>query len=164
MLDRQGGDETLLGYERYYPAYLLSLKKWDKIRSFFLATRNSRLSHIELILYYFYFVNPSIRIKYLHQKFSFIKKDYLNLINKDALIESSKSYDDILMLQRLELIKLQLPHLLKYEDRNSMYHSLESRLPFIDYRLVETALSINNRYKIKDGWTKYILRKAIEDD
>jgi asparagine synthase (glutamine-hydrolysing) len=53
--------------------------------------------------------------------------------------------------------------LLKYEDRNSMQHSIESRLPFLDYRLVETALSINNRYKIKDGWTKYLLRKAIEE-
>jgi asparagine synthase (glutamine-hydrolysing) len=57
---------------------------------------------------------------------------------------------------------MQLPHLLKYEDRNSMYHSIESRLPFIDYRLVETALSINNCFKIKGGWTKYLLRKSVE--
>jgi asparagine synthase (glutamine-hydrolysing) len=59
-------------------------------------------------------------------------------------------------------MRLQLPHLLKYEDRNSMHHSIESRLPFIDYRLVELALSIDNRFKIKDGWTKYILRKSVE--
>jgi asparagine synthase (glutamine-hydrolysing) len=60
-------------------------------------------------------------------------------------------------------MRLQLPHLLKYEDRNSMHHSIETRLPFIDFRLVEIALSINNSFKIKDGWTKYILRKSIED-
>ena len=163
MLDGQGGDETLLGYERYYPAYLLSLDKWDRTRNFFLSSRNSHLSYKELFLYYFYFVYPSIRLKYLRHKFSFVSRDYLNLINKDIIQESSKSYFDLVMLQRLELLKFQLPHLLKYEDRNSMHHSIESRLPFIDYRLVETALSINNQFKIKDGWTKYILRKAIEE-
>jgi len=163
MLDGQGGDETLLGYERYYPAYLVSLGKWDRVRNFFSSARNSRLSQKELFLYYLYFVYPSIRLKYLHKKFSFILKDYFNLINKDIICESSKSYYDLVMLQRLELLKFQLPHLLKYEDRNSMHHSIESRLPFIDYRLVETALSINNRFKIKDGWTKYLLRKAIEE-
>ena len=163
MLDGQGGDETLLGYERYYPAYLLSLRKWERVRNFSSSVRNSRLSHKELFLYYLYFVYPSIRLKYLHNKFSFIHKEYLDLISNDIIHESSKSYRDIVKLQSLELLKFQLPHLLKYEDRNSMYHSIESRLPFIDYRLVETALSINNRYKIKDGWTKYLLRKSIED-
>ena len=55
-----------------------------------------------------------------------------------------------------------MPHLLRYEDRNSMRHSIETRLPFIDFRVVETVLSINNKYKIKDGWTKYILRRTID--
>ena len=96
-------------------------------------------------------------------KYSFINKEYLDLSNRNCIIESSKCYTDIVQLQKHELMQLQLPHLLKYEDRNSMHHSIESRLPFIDYRLVETAVSINNSYKIKDGWTKYLLRKAIED-
>jgi asparagine synthase (glutamine-hydrolysing) len=162
MLDGQGGDETLLGYERYYPAYLLSLGKRDRFKSFFSSSKNSRLSYRELFLYYFYFVYPSVRMEFLRRKFTFIYKDYFNLINKDIIRESSKNYNDLAMLQRFELLKMQLPHLLKYEDRNSMHHSVESRLPFIDYRLVETALSINSRYKIKDGWTKYLLRKAID--
>lgn len=95
-------------------------------------------------------------------KFSIINKEYFDLINRNCIYESSRSYNDIVLLQKLELMRFQLPHLLKYEDRNSMQHSIESRLPFLDYRLVETALSINNKYKIKDGWTKYLLRKAIE--
>ena len=41
--------------------------------------------------------------------------------------------------------------------------TLESRLPFLDYQLVQVALSIKNRFKIKDGWTKSILRKGCED-
>jgi asparagine synthase (glutamine-hydrolysing) len=162
MLDGQGGDETLLGYERYYPAYLLSLDIGPRFRNYFKSAKNSRLSAIDLFLYYLYFLNPSIRLMHLHKKYSFISRDYLNLINEDILRTSAKNYSDLVNLQKLELSKLQLPHLLKYEDRNSMYHSIESRLPFIDYRLVETALSINNSFKIKDGWTKYLLRKSVE--
>jgi asparagine synthase (glutamine-hydrolysing) len=44
-----------------------------------------------------------------------------------------------------------------------MRHSVETRLPFIDYKTLETALSINMEYKIKEGWTKYLLRKAVEN-
>jgi asparagine synthase (glutamine-hydrolysing) len=162
MLDGQGGDETLLGYERYYPAYLLSQNLLTRFSGFFNSSKNSGLSKKNLFLYLFYFTNPSIRLTILRNKFSFIRKDYFNLINYKNIKESSKSYSDIITLQKIELMKLQLPHLLKYEDRNSMYHSIEARLPFIDYRLVETALSIDNRYKIKDGWTKYLLRKSVE--
>lgn len=163
MLDGQGGDETLLGYERYYPAYLLSLGKYDMIREFFASSKNSRLSQKELLLYLFYFTNPTIRVKRLQTKYSFINKEYFNYLNFKYIEESSKSYNDIVWLQKLEIMQLQLPHLLRYEDRNSMNHSIESRLPFIDYRLVETALSINNHFKIKGGWTKYLLRKSVED-
>jgi len=163
MLDGQGGDETLLGYERYYPAYLLSLGLLNGFCNFFASANNSRLSKKELFQYFFYFTNPTIRLKRLRMKFSFINKEYYDLMHRYCIVESSKSYNDIVLLQKFELTKLQLPHLLKYEDRNSMHHSIESRLPFIDYRLVETAISINNSYKIKDGWTKYILRKAIEE-
>ena len=163
MLDGQGGDETLLGYERYYPAYLLSQNLRGKITNFFNSSKNSGLSQRDLLLYLLYFTIPAVRLGRLRKKFSFVRSDYLNLINKQNIRDSSGSYNDIFNLQKLELMKLQLPHLLKYEDRNSMYHSIESRLPFIDYRLVEIAVSINNSFKIKDGWTKYLLRKSVED-
>ena len=163
MLDGQGGDETLLGYERYYPAYLFSLGFFKGISSFFDSSQNSRLSWKELISYLFYFTNPQLRLNRLKKRFSFIIDSYFELLNSDCLIENAKSYHNIVKLQKLELLKMQLPHLLKYEDRNSMHHSIETRLPFIDYRLVEAAVSINNNFKIKDGWTKFILRKTMED-
>jgi asparagine synthase (glutamine-hydrolysing) len=163
MLDGQGGDETLLGYERYYPAYLMSQNFSGRISNFFHSSENSGLSKRDLFLYMFYFTIPSVRLARLRNKFPFVQKDYFNLISYSNLKESSKNYNDIINLQKLELMRLQLPHLLKYEDRNSMHHSIETRLPFIDFRLVEIALSINNSFKIKDGWTKYILRKSIED-
>ncbi len=67
-------------------------------------------------------------------------------------------------MEELSLQLLQhtnLPMLLRYEDRNAMAHSIESRLPFLDYRLVEFALSLPDEYKIKGGWTKAVMRKAM---
>jgi asparagine synthase (glutamine-hydrolysing) len=43
-----------------------------------------------------------------------------------------------------------------------MSYSVESRLPYLDYNFVETCLSINNHYKIRKGWSKYLLRKSLE--
>ena len=56
-----------------------------------------------------------------------------------------------------------LPRLLRYEDRNSMAFSVESRVPFTDYRLVEYAFSPALRgLKLKAGWAKWCLRKAVD--
>ena len=93
----------------------------------------------------------------------FIKQTYFNYLSTRIVQKSSASYHDILQLQLLEINTTQLPHLLKYEDKNSMYHSIEARLPFVDYRNIENALAIDNSFKIKEGWTKYILRKAVEN-
>ena len=64
-------------------------------------------------------------------------------------------------MQKMEIESFQLPHLLRYVDRNSMRHSIEARVPFLDHQLVETCYGISNKLKIKDGWTKHILRVAM---
>ncbi len=51
--------------------------------------------------------------------------------------------------------------LLHFEDRNSMAFSIESRVPFLDYRLVEFAFSLPSQYKISGNWSKYIHREAL---
>jgi asparagine synthase (glutamine-hydrolysing) len=84
------------------------------------------------------------------------------LASFDVLEKNANSYLNLFELQHEEIFHTQMPHLLRYEDKNSMRHSIETRLPFIDFRVVETAVSINNKYKIKDGWTKYILRKTVD--
>lgn len=56
-----------------------------------------------------------------------------------------------------------LPSLLQYEDRNSMAFSIESRVPFLDHRLVEFAFSLRNDDKIKGIETKRILRHSLKD-
>ena len=69
----------------------------------------------------------------------------------------------ILERQLEDVTHYSLPTLLRYEDRNSMAASVESRLPFMDYRLVELGLALPACYKLKDNWTKKILRDASKE-
>lgn len=163
LLDGQGGDEILLGYERYYPAYLMSLPWRLRLKGLLSSSRNSKLSAATLFRMYFYFTNSGLRMKRQRSRSSFVKPAYFDLLSRDLLEKIAASYSDIQEMQKLELTHTQLPHLLRYEDRNSMRHSVESRLPFLDFQLVEMSLSLNNSFKIREGFTKYILRKATED-
>jgi asparagine synthase (glutamine-hydrolysing) len=61
-----------------------------------------------------------------------------------------------------ELTKTRLPALLRYEDRLSMAFSIESRVPFLDHRLVELAFALPDPAKQHRGWSKYALRRALD--
>jgi asparagine synthase (glutamine-hydrolysing) len=50
---------------------------------------------------------------------------------------------------------------LRVEDRNSMAHSVEARLPFLDYRLVMLAFSLPGEWKLRGGWNKFVVREAL---
>jgi asparagine synthase (glutamine-hydrolysing) len=52
--------------------------------------------------------------------------------------------------------------LLRYEDRNSMAFSIESRVPFLDHKLVEVGLGLSSDDLIKDGWTKWPIRQMLD--
>ena len=54
-----------------------------------------------------------------------------------------------------------LPGLLAFEDRDSMAWGIETRLPFLDYRVVEFARSLPDRFLLRNGWTKAVLRSAL---
>jgi asparagine synthase (glutamine-hydrolysing) len=66
-------------------------------------------------------------------------------------------------LQVFDLTQRLLPSLLRYEDRNSMAFSIETRLPFLDYRLVEFALSLPDEQRLDGDVTKVILRRSLGD-
>jgi asparagine synthase (glutamine-hydrolysing) len=162
MLDGQGGDETLFGYERYYPAIFSALPFYSRLKCFTDSILHSKLTMKQLLQYYLYFTNSALRIRRLEAKYNFIKKEYLEMIGKDTIKCSARNYLDVFKLQYDEIYNTQMPHLLRYEDRNSMRHSIETRLPFIDYHVLETAVNMNIAYKIKNGWTKFVLRKTID--
>lgn len=161
MLNGQGGDEVLLGYERYYSSYLFSLPIFKAIKQFRAITSNSKLGFKDVFLYYFYFTCVWLRKFRLKQR-SYLKKDIKESFDFSTIKESALSFRDLKKMQLFEISTVQLPHLLRYEDRNSMRHSIETRLPFLDYRVVEFCISLNSHYKINKGWTKYILRKVID--
>lgn len=54
-----------------------------------------------------------------------------------------------------------LPALLRYEDRNSMAFGIEARVPFLDVRLIELAVRLPDRLRVDRGVTKAILRRAV---
>jgi len=60
------------------------------------------------------------------------------------------------------LFNTELPMLLHHQDRNSMAFSIESRVPFLDHRMVEFAFSLPTDFKAHNGVTKYILREALK--
>ena len=163
LLDGQGGDETLLGYERYYFSYLNGLSFINKIKAFLKIQKHSKLSLLQALLMQVYFNNYKLRKFISTYRRKNIKKKYLKKVNWGHLKKITKEANNIDTNQLLEITNTCLPHLLKYEDKNSMWHSIETRLPFIDYRLVEYSISIDPELKIKDGWTKFVLRKGSEN-
>jgi asparagine synthase (glutamine-hydrolysing) len=162
MLDGQGGDETLLGYERYYApvfATLVKEKGWIKAISELMNSRknNSKMSFRNIAKYIAGTFLINLRVKYLSRKVH-IKKAYRP--HKYSYFETLKKQAmNLFELQRSELFNTNLQSLLRYEDKNSMRHAIETRLPFLDYRAVETALSLPVNKKVHEGWTKYVLRE-----
>lgn len=165
MLDGQGGDETLLGYERYYISYLLLLIKKIRfiefIKSYMSISENSKLSLRMLLQYFIYFSSWDIRRWHMNRRMRNLRKDLRDKFSKQYKKLLSMD-DDLKNIQIKEIMGGQLSALLRYEDRNSMHFSIESRVPFIDHVLLEKAVNLSINEKIYGGWTKYILRKISE--
>jgi asparagine synthase (glutamine-hydrolysing) len=62
---------------------------------------------------------------------------------------------------RLSVERMPLPLYLRVEDRNSMAHSVEARVPFLDYRIVSMLFQVLPHWKIHGPWNKYLLREAM---
>jgi len=167
LLDGQGGDETLLGYERFY-AYLLrekilKFKFIDFINEFKLSSKNSKLTPKMLLGYFIYFNNKQIRKRRLKLKYSkFLNPGFISRFRNLDIVDGMLQFKQIDDMKKYELIR-SISHLLRYEDRNSMANSIESRVPFLDIVFVDKAISIPDEYKLRGGWTKAVLRKYMED-
>jgi asparagine synthase (glutamine-hydrolysing) len=152
VLSGQGGDEVLMGYLKYYFFYLNNLMKHKKfitagneiVRSFLLGTaiRNYQLS---------------LAKRYI----PFMQKKTAGYLTARGVKENIWSVVNLTDRQMKDIDSYSVPILARYEDRNSMAHSVETRHPFLDHRLVNFSINLNPAFKIKDGWTKYILRKSM---
>lgn len=169
LLDGQGADETLLGYERY-AIFLLKdnikhLKFKTMLKNYKYLKSNLNVGFKRMVAYLLYFSNNNF-FKYIIKRIKnpVINKNFLkeNRHNKDYV--NNINFKDCFELHRTELFYSNLGPLLRYEDRDSMAFSIETRVPFLDYKLVEKEMQIPVDLKIKDGWTKNILRQSMKDD
>jgi asparagine synthase (glutamine-hydrolysing) len=164
LLDGQGADEILGGYYNFAGIYLLTQLRKFQISKYFhekkcLEENFTPAINTAIGRAGFYFL-PAFIQKQLRSKerlsFDFISEKYKKEISAVEVPErGGKSFRE----QSLLSIRFGLQDLLRYEDRNSMAFSIESRVPFLDHRLVEFCLSLPDELKIKNGWTKFILRQ-----
>ena len=164
LLDGQGGDETLLGYEKYYAAYIASSFRREGIGATLAAIRasarnNSKMGSVNMAKYLVGGMVAPARYAFYKQRHRHFTR---HAARPPHLSAFARNCFDSFELQKLEIESTNLPILLRYEDKNSMAHSIEARLPFLDYRLLEMSLSLSDTYKIRDGWSKWILRKTME--
>jgi asparagine synthase (glutamine-hydrolysing) len=156
LLDGQGGDELFAGYLEYLWFYVEDLLRRGKIMTALKETFRSldvTAPMIPLLFTYRRKIRKAIR-NYLNPAFSakFAK-------NPDRLRIDSES--NLARVLWNDVTRHVLPSLLRYEDENSMRFSIETRLPFLDPRLVEYVSSLPIDFKIRDGCTKRIFREAM---
>ncbi|WP_343606950.1 asparagine synthase (glutamine-hydrolyzing) [Fluviicola sp.] len=146
LIDGQGADEILAGYISYYPEYLESL----------------------------FHTKPLFSVSRLREQYRFIDYHTPHSKLKKTAIKSLQFYElrgrmrktnrPVRLNEQLynSTMRGPLQDLLRFADRNSMAHHREVRLPFLFHELVEFCFSLPDEYKLKLGWTKYIMRASFE--
>jgi len=165
LLDGQGADELLAGYQYHF-------KQWQLDQ-----LDNGRLAHVLLESDKF-----TTRLRKAGKKYSDVERRFNPKVayTEDELHELSKNippvfhyaYDTaVAKVERGSRLRRtvsealsynSIPMLLRYADRNSMAFSRENRLPFLDNNLVDLCISLPDKFWIDDGWQKWILRSATE--
>lgn len=157
-----GSDEVLLGYSRYNAAFMRSHSVVEDIKFLLKLPTHYGISVFEGVKNYFYFSKFFVPKFKLKLRARILKNKYRHQINYGKFAKLAASYKNLFELQKNELSRAQIPELLKCEDKNSMYHSIESRFPYLDYKFVEKCLSISHNYKIRNGRSEYLLRKVMQ--
>ena len=147
-LDGQGADEQLAGYLIYVTFYLSNLPLRELLKESYAFLKKMPQSR--------HSVKKGVVLNLISK---IVSKELLKkLINRFSNRDLELDLNKILMKDTLS----SLITLIHYSDRVSMAHSIESRMPFMDYRLVEFLASVPACYKIHDGWTKYLTRLAFD--
>lgn len=157
LLGGQGGDEAFMGYRKFY------LFRFQEIM------RRRRYAELPAFATAAAWLIPSVL-----QQASVFWSDRKRYAGGDVVmgtdlvlpcLDASSSPamaldDDLSGRQALDVLRYSLPTLLRYEDRNSMANSVESRLPLCDHRLMAFGLALPPTLKLRQGFGKYLLREA----
>jgi asparagine synthase (glutamine-hydrolysing) len=188
VLGGQGGDEIFGGYARYLIAYLeQSLKaaiEGTYRNGNFVVTPQSIIPHLTVLQEY----KPLIRQLFSKGLFGPLDERYFRLIDRSADMTDEvdwRQLDRAAVLERFKAIfnsernvrkeayfdsmthydfKCLLPALLQVEDRMSMAHGLESRVPLLDHAIVEFAASIPADVKFEGGQIKHFIKTTFGAD
>lgn len=170
LLDGQGGDEVFGGYFQM-GAYLRGIIKDRKIFKLavespnFLQFLNKTGIH-SFSSWLFPKQYGYLTRSKLSEKFDIINKDLLNSLSaKEIYFDSDppKKFGNYLSDLSYHFIRnITIPALLHYEDRSSMAHSIESRVPFLDYRLVELGVNLSSNNLSHRGVSRPLYRKALK--
>lgn len=166
LLDGQGADETLGGYHAYFDVIADDLIKSLRLPQYFSWRKQCQTLHG---------VSPGSFKRILIQSLpSGTKNTVKSFRQMTGSLPSLKpltptypaEFKKASGLRKLlwwNTTRQGLVELLRYADRNSMAHSREVRLPFLDHKLVEFVFSLPERQLHRNGWTKWILRESVRD-
>jgi asparagine synthase (glutamine-hydrolysing) len=174
VLNGQGADETIGGYFSYFMDYWRELlwkgrpgKVWDEIQTYSAAHGQSasklllrvvesvsrrQLSRVPAYRQ----LAGSWRRQKLQQDPWFVPE----LANQTSASHATRALGLNVELKH-SVATSPLPLYLRVEDRNSMAHSVEARLPFLDYRLVSLLFNLGSEWKMRGGVNKFLLREAM---
>ena len=165
MVDGQGGDELFIGYDRVAQRilvdHLLSWRPDRFLREWVQLKQHANLGLVQSIASNVYFNLQQVAIKRRKARIQKYLEPGVLTGYRNEVAEEVYTFSGVKHAQKLELKKYALPRLLKYEDRNSMAFSIESRVPFVSKDLLEVGLSLPPDWLGHKGWTKYPVRTTM---
>jgi asparagine synthase (glutamine-hydrolysing) len=171
LINGQGPDEVYGGYFPPDMGYIMldffrknPYKAIIEMKHININWRYSYLEQIKLMSQAF--VHKSMPKSYNILKLSKSKSFIPNPISLDQISKTKYNFKSIgyyNFRSKSQIFEKQFNGILNYEDMTSMLNSLEMRSPFLDFRIVNLGLSLPVSLYLKNGYSKWILRKALGD-